>query len=80
VRCTGRERRGWICLDHWGPYKVSSRCALGIGFESGEKGSERRSGREEVESETDDGSEESEESEKRDGCEEGSDQECDLDE
>jgi hypothetical protein len=51
VRCTGRERRGWICLDHWGPYKVSSRCALGIGFESGEKGSERRSGREEVESE-----------------------------
>lgn len=59
MRCTGGERRGWIFLDHWGPYKVSSPCALEIGYESGEEGNEKRSGRE-VESETDDGSEESE--------------------
>jgi hypothetical protein len=53
------ERRGWICLNHWGPYKVSSPCALEIGCESAEEGSEKRSGRE-VESETDGDCEESE--------------------
>jgi hypothetical protein len=60
VRCTERERRGWICFNHWGPYKVSSCCALEIGCARGEKGSEKRSGREEGECETDGGSEESE--------------------